>query len=279
MESNWYYASADGTKGPVTLAELTRLVVAGEIEAETPVWQTGRADWAPLREAAPEAIPPALPSKREPPDPPAAAPLAPETPPPEPDSSRLETPSAAASAEKPPFHPWRRYFARSFDGAVGAIPFTVILLSLPIEMAREPLNPVLNYVLVYGLVLLPTMIISGSMLALTGTTAGKWLFGIRVTNADGSRLSFGQAARREWGVLLFGQGLQIPIVGFFTNVMSWEYLESKGESRWDKELGSVVRYRVDTLFHWAMYMVALVVWAAFIVLRLVAAFSDSSPAG
>ena len=53
----WHYESGGQQHGPVSIEELTARINSGEIHAGTLVWQEGMADWAPLSEACPQAIP------------------------------------------------------------------------------------------------------------------------------------------------------------------------------------------------------------------------------
>lgn len=67
---NWFYAVGAERKGPVTEAELDRLVAQGEVRPDSLVWREGMADWKPLAEARPVA------GTGQPPKLPAAAPAA-----------------------------------------------------------------------------------------------------------------------------------------------------------------------------------------------------------
>ena len=50
---NWYYEKAGQRQGPITEAELDRLLASGEISATTLVWSEGMANWTPLAQARP----------------------------------------------------------------------------------------------------------------------------------------------------------------------------------------------------------------------------------
>ena len=50
---NWYYEKAGQRQGPITEAELDRLLASGEITATTLVWSEGMANWTPLAQARP----------------------------------------------------------------------------------------------------------------------------------------------------------------------------------------------------------------------------------
>ncbi len=50
---NWYYESGGQQQGPVTDAELDRLITEGRVTQTTLVWREGQASWQPLRDARP----------------------------------------------------------------------------------------------------------------------------------------------------------------------------------------------------------------------------------
>lgn len=85
---NWYYESGGQQQGPVTDADLDRLVSEGKITVDTLVWREGMSGWTPLRAARPSATPASTPGV-PPPPPGAGAPI------PGP------TPSASAGSEVP----------------------------------------------------------------------------------------------------------------------------------------------------------------------------------
>jgi uncharacterized RDD family membrane protein YckC len=104
-------------------------------------------------------------------------------------------------------HAWRRFWARFVDLGTSRILLEIMALALCSATGWVPpyaSHPVPSY-LVSFVVWVSFLIFSEAVsLASTGTTVGKWLFGIRVTHKDGSRFSFRQALSRS-----FGQGLRI----------------------------------------------------------------------
>jgi hypothetical protein len=48
-EKSWYYLLEDETQGPVTAAQLRRLLQSGELGPDTLVWSQGMKDWVPAR--------------------------------------------------------------------------------------------------------------------------------------------------------------------------------------------------------------------------------------
>ena len=79
------------------------------------------------------------------------------------------------------------------------------------------------------------------LLHLWGTTPGKFLFGMKLRDSEGEKLSLADAFFRTWGALFWGLGLDIPYFGFwrlwrsYSVVMDrhdrnrWEYVHSTGQ--------------------------------------------------
>ncbi len=59
--------------------------------------------------------------------------------------------------------------------------------------------------------MLVLLIVEPLLLHYTGTTAGKWIMGLRVKDINGGRLSVSAARSRTLGVLWYGLGLNLPI--------------------------------------------------------------------
>lgn len=123
---------------------------------------------------------------------------------------------------KPVMHPWRRFFARMVD-------LTLYDLVLPLLMLLFiklwPGLEGLHWLLHDGNLLYRIMVLaSGALLMLFmeplllsrfGTTPGKALFGLSVTDPHGGRLDYARAFQRTKGVLLQGLGLRIPLLDLY----------------------------------------------------------------
>ena len=82
-------------------------------------------------------------------------------------------------------HPWRRYFARMIDGDIYIIAISVFFyLMFHIE------DSIASIVFLTVLGMAAMIIVESVLLSCFGTTAGKWLFGIRVLSKDGKRLTW-----------------------------------------------------------------------------------------
>ena len=128
--------------------------------------------------------------------------------------------------------PWRRYFARGLDLLIYRTVLVVIFSFTYFGVIESSL-------LMAVLTLLLMFILEPLQLCLFKTTLGKLLFGLRVTNNDGGRLTYGEALHRTWYVFLYGMGLGIPIAEL---VMNWKsYKRSKdGELLYWEDYSKVV---------------------------------------
>lgn len=163
------------------------------------------------------------------------------------------TPAKPAPADP---RPWPRYFARTIDallfGTIVMFVF-VIVLALTTETGADRVialsegigGLLLSNVLVFVLAMLPI-----ACLLAFAQTPGKWLFGIRVRNLDGSRLGLAKALKREAWVLVRGIGLAIPVVTLFTHIASFSSLKDDGITAWDQALGCDVQHAPATKLWW-----------------------------
>ena len=140
--------------------------------------------------------------------------------------------------------PWRRFFARSLDFAVYSMLWNVFLaLVMNINISnRSRIGSVLNDIVV----LIILFLLEPVLLSLFGTTPGKWILGIRVTDNEGQLLTYSDARSRTKSVLLHGMGLRIPFYSLYRlwksykanndgETLDWEYhsaITLKDERGW-----------------------------------------------
>lgn len=121
----------------------------------------------------------------------------------------------AEDVEPPVFAPWQRYWARTFDGFFYAMVLTTVLAFLRDGVMTQRsgfLSGITGFAMMLAL--------EPVLLRLFGTTLGKWLFGIRVTDPDGGKLSLSEGFQRTFKVIFFGEGAGIP------GVSLWRYWRS-----------------------------------------------------
>jgi len=181
----WYYAEGDQRKGPVLGAELKRLLRAGLLKRDVLVWTDTLQDWAPAN---------SLPQLGGPPPSVRVAP-------------RRRRIAAAGYAGF-----WKRFLAAFIDGIlVNAVAF-VAGFALGFGVASsgggvEGLEAVANLIgIVVGWAYYAAME-SSTMQA----TLGKMALGIKVTDLNGDRISFGRATGRHFGKIISGA---ICLIGF-----------------------------------------------------------------
>jgi len=221
-----------GTDGPYSLEQLRDMLDGGAVTFDDIVWVEGTEGWIPLNEVEGIYLRPA-----------------PEL-------------GGALVEEAPQTRPWVRYWARSID-----IALIVIIVGIPLgAVLPDELNNRLVNQLIRFLALTLWIPIEAALTATFGCTPGKALLRVRVSNKNGSNLSFGQALSRSFGVWLGGLGTGlIPLVTLVTCLFAHNRLSKKGVTTWDRDGRFMVTHRkigiVRTLI--AIGIFAVIIAAAF----------------
>lgn len=120
-----------------------------------------------------------------------------------------ETRTRAEDVLAEPRVPVRRFFARALDWQLCFTVWNVFLLLVcNVDPARG--TPALS-LFAWAVPLALTAAAEPVLLAVCGTTPGKWILGLSVADRDGGRLSLAEARRRTLGVLWHGLGLGVPV--------------------------------------------------------------------
>lgn len=136
-------------------------------------------------------------------------------------------------------HPWRRYFARMLDvmwlGGLASFGLEfVVERAAPATYGMPYVDwgnaPVVGSFILVAASLPPCALAIG----LTGTSPGKWLFGVRVLDAGGAPIGVGRALSREVAVWFRGLGLAIPIVTLVTCIVAFNHLKACRSTTWDE---------------------------------------------
>jgi len=110
--------------------------------------------------------------------------------------------------EKSPqvFHPWRRYLARTMDFIIYNLLWSAFIAFIfHVNVAvRSGLENLLDSFMAFVIML----VLEPLWLHLFRTTPGKAIFGLRIENHGGSRLSYGEGLERTWSVIGDGSGIQ-----------------------------------------------------------------------
>ena len=146
--------------------------------------------------------------------------------------------------------PWRRYWARVLDYSLVALAVDRLLELFP--MWSYPRLP---------LYLLVMLLVEPLVLMLFATTPGKAIFGIRVTDPEGKRLSYGAGVERTWSVLWDGMGMNIPLLGWYFEYKSLQEAEEEITLPWEWE--SDLTFADNKNWRYLIYAAAYAaMWAA-----------------
>ncbi|TXK72382.1 RDD family protein [Paenibacillus sp. N3.4] len=162
--------------------------------------------------------------------------------------------------------PWMRMWARQIDMFVFGFLVGVLL---EIISVFAPYFGLWKYI--FGMILLILWIlIEAVLLSTIGTTLGKFLFGVKVHNENGLKLTFKQAMKRGLLVWWRGLGMGIPVITLITYWDGYNNLKHKlRETTWDRDLGITVTHRRKTIWN---EIVIYIVIAAFALYRYVHLF-------
>lgn len=214
MQEEWWYASGDTRKGPVSLDTLRQLLLERKVSEGTLVWKEGLENWSPLSEIPDlnqvvKAVPPELPkpTTRE---------------------HLIALPLAG---------PWRRFFARLVDLWVIALP-----ASFAAAFALSAFSPAFGLWIqrpgseyAFGWLLLPlVLLVEVGIVAIFGTTLGKALLGVTVTTVGAQRPTATQYLQRQLGVYWYGLGTGFPLVSLFTMARQHGRLKAGRQARYDE---------------------------------------------
>lgn len=222
MSIRWFYLDDENAHGPFAESEIRSRLRRGQLAPDTRGWHDGAEGWLPL----PRLLAGSAPTLRKRGDP------------------------AGSSWNDAAPHPVRRYLARLVDiGAFGLVAMSALFLVLyavtPDTGAR--FTQALGSTPGRSLDMLLTVMFSGLLaalpLGLTGSTLGKWLFGIRVLDADGHPIGVRLAVKRELRVLWQGLAMGLPLVSLVTLGLAYRRLVKVGRTRWDEALDLHVRHR------------------------------------
>lgn len=130
---------------------------------------------------------------------------------------------------KPYVHaPVRRYIARSFDLLLCLLPWYLVLQAAGVDPKARLTSIWLS---ILGMVTM--LVLEPLLLHLFGTTPGKWLMGLRVTDENGQRLPLAAAWRRTWRALWYGYGCFIPVYSIVRLYTSWKAEQAEQPLEWE----------------------------------------------
>lgn len=174
-------------------------------------------------------------------------------------------------------HPWRRYFARMLDNMLNTFTFFIVLMLILAFTRPELFNALVTWlesihrIVDIMLTVFIGTVVNAVLLSATGSTLGKWIFGIRVREADGRRVGFMRAIQREARVWMRGLGFGIPIVSLITLVRAYNQVNDFKQTTWDKDMQLVVTHRPASVGQHILWTLAVIGWVGFMALSVMPA--------
>ena len=135
--------------------------------------------------------------------------------------------------------PWRRYWARCLDFGLCNMLVSVAMLGFRNRLILVPIFTRLTMLTVEPL-----------LLSLFGTTVGKAIFGIQVTDREGGRLSHSAALERTWTVMWEGEAMRIPLISLYFQYKGLRFAEQEIPLSWEDE--SEVTYKDDKIWRYGL---------------------------
>lgn len=145
-------------------------------------------------------------------------------------------------------HPWRRYFARSLDiSLMSILIFFLLMYIAPLKYIK--IATLLYKIRPFDIQLLVTIaiIFNSFLMGLTGTTIGKFVFGVRVLNENNQKPSLYETINREFNVFMRGMAFSVPIASLVALMKSHSRLTLKKKTSWDERLKCTVTYRKNNM--------------------------------
>lgn len=167
------------------------------------------------------------------------------------------------------FDPIRRLFARSFDFSLYIfiwMIFQTFILNRDI-LSRSGSEYIVDLLTATIIMIL----VEPVLLHLTKTTAGKFIFGLRLEDKDGEHLSYKDAFDRTLAVSVRGLGLNLPFISIITHIISYDRLR-KGELLfWDENI--TYRMKDRKLYRFIPYAAGYLLFYALLILSLYSTFT------
>jgi hypothetical protein len=265
----WFYQNQTQSIGPYSEVQLASLFATQTLTRDTPVRIPSDHTWRPLSEvfAFARVMPPPLPDAHA-----SSSAIAAEVVPSAQGHVAALTAKTSGEWLDVAPHPWRRYFARMFDvNLLGFFSWALIgLLYYSIDpVAAERFFQILEGRFAQVISIVTTvplsMIWSGMFLGLSGSTPGKWLFGIRILDASGAPPGIFKGYEREVIVWVHGLGCAIPIVNMVTMLVAYGHLDKTSGARWDQNLKLAATHRPEGGVQVALGAAGIALWFAILV--------------
>ncbi|MEM9479242.1 MAG: RDD family protein [Verrucomicrobiota bacterium] len=245
--------------GPFTRFKLREKISRGEIDEETLGWYRGLDEWAPLNQI--EALKVVLAESEE-----GDGPSSPEL-----------AGAEASSDEKDysaPMRAWIRFWARNLDVTyfmTGTLVVTGATGWMDMYEFMDPNSASVSPA--YVVILLGAWaFVESALLSSFGTTPGRALLGVKLTDGEGEFLSTSLALKRSFFVWFRGMGFGLPLLNIVMAGLSYMEVVRTNTTWWDDRTGSVVTHK---RVRFARVLMAIAI--AFLLFGLAMSFSELPP--
>lgn len=167
---------------------------------------------------------------------------------------------------------WARWFARTFDvwwetGLVALVAGIVLCRTSPLFLRW--LETPFGWK-AFGLVCIPfALLLDAALQALAGNTPGKAMLGLRVVQADGRRLGFGEQVGRNLCVWTTGLGCCLPVIGLVAMARQGLRLRSRMPASYDGRYYAVRARPVGSIRKGVFGLLFAILFATVVVLDAV----------
>lgn len=150
--------------------------------------------------------------------------------------------------------PWQRICARLLDGQIYRTLWMLLLPALGFNMLKNSRGGMLFL----ELLTLGTMfLLEPLLLSRFGTTAGKWLFGLRVASPDGRRLTYAEGRERTAYLFWYGIRLNLPVFRLYRLYVSYTDEQQGKALPWEDGSEQTIRDHAGWRFAAAAVLAAL----------------------
>jgi len=134
--------------------------------------------------------------------------------------------------------PWVRLLARAIDVFSFAFFFGLFFMKLGFPLWGDIYSTIVGL-----LCLLVWVFVEAAFLSTWGTTFGKWLLKIKITDAEGKKLTYARALKRSFLVWFKGLGMGLPFVIIVTLLVAHYKLKKNKITTWDKAENLLVTHK------------------------------------
>ena len=146
--------------------------------------------------------------------------------------------------------PWLRFWARHID---------ILFFTSIFQIMSSMINFNWSFLEIYGAVIFSFILLETILLIIIGTTPGKWLANIRITNFSDKHISVSQSVGRTSTLWVKGMWLGVPLLQFVPMFFARRYLLKEGTTKWDMLSGTVVRHNSVGMFRFIGLILATII--------------------